>query len=76
MDKPKLTFQQRKDKAKKLVVLYAKALDAAHKIAAQLETLGFDPQGRQIRNYKGYDDPRGYDPGRYQKPTSGMGGGY
>jgi len=77
MDKPKLTFQQRKDKAKKLSALYAKALDAAHKIEAQLKELGFDAQGRQLRNYKpSPDDARLWEPARNQKPTSAMGNLY
>lgn len=50
-----MDFEQRKQKAKKLAALYAKALDAAHKIEKQLKELGFDAQGKQIRTFKGND---------------------
>jgi hypothetical protein len=75
MTNKKLTFQQRKDKAKKLAALRQKALDVAHSIAKQLEELGFDPRGKQIRSVPHDSDfDRYLDPGRNQQPTGGMGG--
>ena len=68
MANPTLTFQQRKDKAKKLAALYAKALDASHKIAAELKGLGFDPQGKQLRTYK--DSGMYREPGRDREPAA------
>ena len=69
MTNPTMTLQQRKERVKKLSVLYARTSDALHKLEAEMKSLGFSPQGKQIRKYK--DDMPWRELGRDREPTSG-----
>ena len=69
MAKSTLPFEKRKIQAKRLVALYARSQDMVHKLAKQLEELGFDPQGRQLRTFK--DSGQYRELGRDREPTNG-----